>query len=932
MRKKINLGFIIIILLVWIICLYTIFSSLSVQKLFNELNDDIVPGAIAMVKMKYEASDIRSWTLTYILRGNVVRNEKTIKEWLQEDWLDLENATQIHYEHEKHIGIEDQQAAEEIIKLSQKLISASIEIIDLKDQGVESDILFEKIKEDFRSAFYPLKEALDKHIAIHNEELTAARIKAQSKYQATLLYIAILGIIVTLLTIFIGLFIHKIFTRYITERNKAEKALKESEEKYRSITNNVNLGIYRSTAAPEDLFVEVNPAIVSIFGYKNKENFMKTNVSKLYQNPSDRKKFSEKIMKNGFIKDEELQLKKKDGTIFIASVSAVAVKDIEGNIKYYDGIIEDITERKQIEQALKESEEKYKELIHNQGEGFGVVDTDEQFKFANPAAENIFGVQSGKLVGRNIKDFVSSEQLKLVQKETQKRAKGKKSVYELEIIRPDKEIRNVLVTATPHFDSEKKLIEVFAVFRDITERKKAEKQLKFLSSFVEQSSEGMAIADLEGRLLYVNNTWVQMHGYESIGDLIGNHLKIFHNQEQLEKDVKPFNQKAKENGFNTGEVGHIRKDGTPFPTMMTTTVIKDDQGKPIAIAGIAKDITLQKKAEEALKENEEKFRTFMETANDLMQITDKDGKFTYVNESMINKLEYSKEELIEKHISQILTKEAFEKDFKPNWEKFIVEGEMSLETTFVTKNRKEIHGELKAVAIYDSDGKFTGSRAVFHDLTVRKKMEEEINRHREQLKLINTILRHDLANNLAVIKSAIKIFKVRKDESILDEASLNVDKSSELIHKMREHENLITKESLKVFEISEVIKQVMENYPDIEFAIKGKKEIFADDALNSVIDNIFRNAVVHGRTNRIDIEIGAYKDRCYVRIADNGTGIPDKIKEKIFDEGFKYGKKAHTGMGLHIVKESVKKWGGSIFVEDNKPKGAVFVLILRSVR
>jgi hypothetical protein len=117
MRKKINSGFIIIILLVWGICLYTIFSSLSVQKLLNELND-IVPGAITMTKMQYEATDIRSWTLAYVIRGNIARNNKTIKEWLQDSWANLENEAQIHYEHEKHIGIAEQQSAGKIVKLT----------------------------------------------------------------------------------------------------------------------------------------------------------------------------------------------------------------------------------------------------------------------------------------------------------------------------------------------------------------------------------------------------------------------------------------------------------------------------------------------------------------------------------------------------------------------------------------------------------------------------------------------------------------------------------------------------------------------------------------------------------------------------------------------------------------------------------------------
>jgi len=119
-------------------------------------------------------------------------------------------------------------------------------------------------------------------------------------------------------------------------------------------------------------------------------------------------------------------------------------------------------------------------------------------------------------------------------------------------------------------------------------------------------------------------------------------------------------------------------------------------------------------------------RTFMETASDLMNITDKDGKFTYVNDSMTRTLGYSKEELIGMHITQILTKEAVEKDFKPNWGKFITNGEMSLETTFLTKEGKGICCEMKAVTVYDSDGNYVGTRAVHRDVTERKQAEEAL--------------------------------------------------------------------------------------------------------------------------------------------------------------------------------------------------------------
>ncbi len=131
--------------------------------------------------------------------------------------------------------------------------------------------------------------------------------------------------------------------------------------------------------------------------------------------------------------------------------------------------------------------------------------------------------------------------------------------------------------------------------------KQTEEEICFLSYTVEQSSEGMAVVDLEGNLTYANRAWVNMHGYESSEELIGQHLSVFHNREQLENEVIPFNEKAMKKGSHSGEVGHIRKDGTPFPTMMTSNVVKNEKGEIIALNGLALDITDRKRAEDRLQ-------------------------------------------------------------------------------------------------------------------------------------------------------------------------------------------------------------------------------------------------------------------------------------------------------------------------------------------
>ena len=140
------------------------------------------------------------------------------------------------------------------------------------------------------------------------------------------------------------------------ERRAAEESLRKSQERFKTLTNNLNVGIYRNTIGPSGRFLEANPAIVKMFGYESKKEFLDIQVSDLYKEPEGRKKFNEKMLQKGFVRNEELLLRRKNGDSIICSVSSVAIKDKEGKIKYYDGAIEDITERKRLESRFQQAQ------------------------------------------------------------------------------------------------------------------------------------------------------------------------------------------------------------------------------------------------------------------------------------------------------------------------------------------------------------------------------------------------------------------------------------------------------------------------------------------------------------------------------------------------------------------------------------------------
>ncbi len=139
------------------------------------------------------------------------------------------------------------------------------------------------------------------------------------------------------------------------EHEKVDEALRESEEKYRSLVENVNFGIYRNTGGPHGRFLQANPAIARMFGYDSVEEFMKVPVSSLYQDPEERKHFIDEASQNGFLRDKAIRLKKKDGTHIVGSCTSKIQYNNDGSIKWIDGVIEDITDRKQAEESIEKS-------------------------------------------------------------------------------------------------------------------------------------------------------------------------------------------------------------------------------------------------------------------------------------------------------------------------------------------------------------------------------------------------------------------------------------------------------------------------------------------------------------------------------------------------------------------------------------------------
>jgi len=267
-----------------------------------------------------------------------------------------------------------------------------------------------------------------------------------------------------------------------------------------------------------------------------------------------------------------------------------------------------------------------------------------------------------------------------------------------------------------------------------SKRKQAEEKLEqHLASLLHYSSLAIVTLDDKHRIISCNRYFENLFQFEE-PEILGKNLDQVIARKEYIKDAMSYTKKTLRGEAIHGFGRRYRKDGTLIDVEFTGVPVVIE-GKVTGAYGIYLDITDRKQTEEALRESEEKFRTFMETASDLMHMADKNGNITYVNESMAKTLGYSKEEMIGMHITQVISKESL-KNFKPDLEELITKGGISLEVAWVTKDGKEICVEGRVVGIYDSDGKFAGSRAVFRDITERKQAEQEAQRRAAQLELI----------------------------------------------------------------------------------------------------------------------------------------------------------------------------------------------------
>lgn len=376
----------------------------------------------------------------------------------------------------------------------------------------------------------------------------------------------------------------------------------------------------------------------------------------------------------------------------------------------------------------------------------------------------------------------------------------------------------------------------------------------------------------------------------------------------------------------------------------------NNEGEIIRIDGITSDVTKRKQAEIAVAENEIKFRTLIQSSLDLIQSVNTEGGFEFVNESWVNALGYSMDEIKRLTVFDILSTEHFH-DCMITFKR-VLAGEVvaNIKTVFVTKTGNKITLEGNA-APKIVNNKVVGTLSFFRDITEREKSDDKLKE--QNLALIKTneeldkfvySVSHDLRAPLCSMLGIIEIAcEETTDETILDylnKLRISIIKLDGFIADILDYsrnsrmelknEKINMKELLD--EVVQKIKFTGNNFEKIKMNIlvNEKCSLYSDKSrIGVILNNIISNAICYHNSEInnpfVNINIDMSDTETDIIVQDNGIGIPFEQKEKIFDMFYRISKKSTgSGLGLYIVKETVNKLNGNIEVDSEPGKGSAF--------
>jgi PAS domain S-box-containing protein len=722
--------------------------------------------------------------------------------------------------------------------------------------------------------------------------------------------------------------------RDITERKRGERALKRSEERYRSLFALSPQAVV--TLNMKGVITSCNPAAVKMTGYEEEElagkNALKLGSLMKKDLPRFQKILSS-LVKGRAPEPFECAFFHKDGTKSWAFVN-VGLFDEGSGKKGIQVAIADISRHKKTEMALRESEQRYKALFDRSLYGVFVHDFEGRLLDANKAALNLAGYKEEGIPKVNLSTLLDEDQL----------LTARECLDEIKKLGYQREPTQYRLTRTDGgevwVETEASLLcqagvpyGILEIARDITEQKRAgqalrESEKKYRTIF-ESLSDVYYRTDRQGRVTEISPSVRRQAGYDP-EDVIGHPVTDFYQDPSAWKE---FDRRLRKSGsVNDYELRLKGKDGRVFDVSVSSQIVLDERGNAIGVEGVLRDITARKRAEDALRESEEKFRTMVENSLQGLIIL-QDDRIVYANEALARILGFDLEELLalppekiyelvhpaEREMIWSRMADRLEGKEVPSRYEFRVFGkEGSTIWLELVSNRIEYQGEPALLG------------AVI-DVTEHKQAEERIRASLGEKEVMLREIHHRVKNNMQIILSLLRIqsrsIPERKTREMFKQ-SQNRIRSMALIHetlyksgdlanidftdyiaRMGTHLLSIYKEELGDVSISQEAEGV---FLDINRAIP------CGLLISELLSNALKHAFPMKKKGKVVIKMSKDKrNKYFLMVKDTGVGFP---------EGLDF--RATETLGLQLVGDLVHQLRGSI--ELKKGPGTEFVVRFRA--
>ena len=526
----------------------------------------------------------------------------------------------------------------------------------------------------------------------------------------------------------------------ITARKHMEEALRQSEERYRTVIEDIEEGYYEVDL--QGNFTFASDSICATLGYPREEL-----IGMSYKNyvPNEQFDYVYNIFKKVYetgkpIKSYSLINIRKNGERIHVEDSVAPLSDKDGKIIGFKGITHDITQRKIMEEILQKSEDYFREITENSSDVIIITESNGNIKYCSRSVERCLGYKPEELTGKNAFNFIYADDLPRAANDYSKAIQTKDTAIpnEFRVVHKDGSVRLFEGLGKNLLDNPSVAGFIMNI-RDVTESKQLEIQKEAAQkslreseekyrTILEKMEEGLFELDLKGNITFVNDAECRKLGY-SREELTGMNYRQFQDENTAKKTRQIFSEVyKKEEPIQLLDVEIIRKNGSKAFNEISVSLLKDKQGKATGFRGISRDVTVRRQMEEMIRQSEEKYRTIINEVDEWYFEIDLAGNVIFVNDAIVRSVGYPPERLIGLNYKSFTSEERSGEVFKIFRQVYETrEPTKNFPYEFVLPDGKITFFELSVFPKLDDQGKVVGFRGVGHDVTERKRTEEQLN-------------------------------------------------------------------------------------------------------------------------------------------------------------------------------------------------------------